>query len=654
MVKKKKKRLARIITKERANAMLNVLRKYTRSIIIYFIPFLIISFVLYFGWSDIRGRQQDWMIKVNKSTVSTAEYHKYYTQLTDYYKKIYQVELTPDLIEKLGIKQQLTDNLINELLLLETAEKADLMVSESELKKTIEEIPGFQKNGKFDDQAYQWLLNQQKITPKEFENDQRKALMLSRIRDLVIDGVKYSEKELQDKFIWENEKVDLEFAEIDPEKFFNVGEPKEEEIKAYYDMHKEEFRVPEKIKISYLKFSPEDFGNKLSVSPEEIDEYYKNFSEEFWEPRKVHARHILINVNQGAKDEDKKEAKKKAEEVLSLIKGGKPFELMALMYSQDQATAKEGGDLGFLPRGQMIKEFDNVAFDLKPGEVSGVVETKFGFHIIKVEETKEERTKPLEEAKEEIREKLIREKTQDFIKKEAYRGYRTLLKTKDLKGCADQEGLRVVESNYFSREESSPIAGDSREFMEEIFGFNPGEIASPKYINESYYIIQLEDKKKSYLPPVGEAKEKIVVVLKKETQKEAAKRKGEEVLKKLIQGSSFSEAATDQEELTIKETGLFTRTNNNIPKIGISPEMMVTAFSLRTEAPFAKEVFEVGGKIYLIKLKTREEAPAQGFLDKKSKEEKRYFYEKMNKYLEAWLKNGRLQATIVFNQRVKL
>ena len=632
--------------------MLSVLRKYSRSIFIYFLPFLIISFVLYFGWAGIRERQESWMVKVNKSTISAAEYRKYYTQLIDYYKKIYQVDLTPDLIEKLGIKQQITDNLINELILLETAEKASLMVPEAELKKTIEAIPGFQKNGKFDDQTYQELLNQNKVTPQEFENDQRKGLMVSRIRDLVIDAVKYSEKELQDKFIWENEKVDLEFAEIAPETFSNVGDPKEEEVKTYYDKHKEEFRVPEKIKISYLEFSPVDFESRTSVSPEEIDEYYKNFSEEFWEPRKVHARHILIKVNPGAKSEEKKEAEKKAEEILSLIKGGKPFERMALMYSQDLVTAKEGGDLRFFPRGQMIKEFDDVAFDLKPGEVSGVVETKFGFHIIKVEEIKEERTKPLEEAKEEIREKLIKEKTQDLIKKEAYRGYRTLLKTKDLKGYADQEGLKVVESNYFSREESPPIAGDSGEFMEEIFGFNPGEIASPKYINESYYIIRLEDKKKSYLPPVGEAKEKIVVILKKETQKEAARRKGEEVLKKLIQGSSFPGAITDQEKLTIKETGLFTRTNNNIPKIGISPEMMVAAFSLRPEAPFAKEIFEVGGKIYLIKLKTKEEVPPQEFLAKKNKIEKKYLYEKMNNYLEDWLKNGRLQANVVFNQRV--
>lgn len=632
--------------------MLSVLRKYARSIFIYFIPFLIISFVLYFGWTDIRARQESWMAKVNKSTISAAEYRKYYTQLIDYYKKIYQVELTPDLIEKLGIKQQITDNLISELLLLETAERASLIVPEAELKKTIEAIPGFQKNGKFDDQAYQELLNQNKVTPQEFEKDQRKGLMVSRIRDLVIDGVKYSEKELQDKFIWENEKVDLEFAEIAPETFFNVSEPKEEEITAYYDKHKEEFRVPEKIKISYIEFSLEDFENKTSVFPEEIDEYYKNFSEEFWEPRKAHARHILIKVNPGSTSEEKKEAEKKAEEILSLIKGGKPFELMALMYSQDQATAKEGGDLGFFPRGQMIKEFDDIVFDLKPGEVSGVVETKFGFHIIKVEEIKEERTKPLEEAKEEIREKLIKEKTQDLIKKEAYRGYRTLLKTKDLKGYAGQEGLKVVESNYFSREESPPIAGDSGEFVEEIFGFNPGEIASPKYINESYYIIRLEDKKKSYLPPAGEAKEKIVVILKKEIQKEAAKRKGEEVLKKLVQGSSFPEVITDQEKLPIKETGLFTRTNNNIPKIGISPEMMVAAFSLRPEAPFAKEVFEVGGKIYLIKLKTREEVPPQEFPDKKSKIEKRYLYEKTNKYLEDWLKNGRLQANVVFNQKL--
>ena len=106
--------MARIITEERTNAMLSVLRKYARSIFIYFIPFLIISFVLYFGWTDIRKRQESWMVKVNKSTISAAEYRKYYTQLVDYYKKIYQVDLTSDLIEKLGINNKsLTTSLTN-------------------------------------------------------------------------------------------------------------------------------------------------------------------------------------------------------------------------------------------------------------------------------------------------------------------------------------------------------------------------------------------------------------------------------------------------------------------------------------------------------------------------------------------------------------
>ncbi len=87
----------------------------------------------------------------------------------------------------------------------------------------------------------------------------------------------------------------MEFAEIDPATFFNVGEPKEEEIKAYYDKHKEEFRVPEKIKISYIEFSPEDFKNKPTVSPEEIDEYSKKFSEEFCgSPGRSMLRHILM------------------------------------------------------------------------------------------------------------------------------------------------------------------------------------------------------------------------------------------------------------------------------------------------------------------------------------------------------------------------
>ncbi|MCX8012324.1 MAG: peptidylprolyl isomerase, partial [Desulfobacterota bacterium] len=361
---------------------------------------------------------------------------------------------------------------------------------------------------------------------------------------------------------------------------------------------------------------------------------------------------ILIKVAPNSPEDEKKKAKKKAEEILAQIKSGKPFELMALTYSQDSATNTKGGDLGFFAPGQMIKEFEQAAFSLKPGEVSGVVETKMGFHIIKVEEVKEEGTRPLEEVKEEIRERLLKERGQERMKNAVYRDYRLLLKTKDIKKFSENQGRSLVETKYFSREDTPFVLGEIGEFKEDIFQANFGEIIPPVYCDGNYYLIKILDKKKSYIPSLEEIKENIVAQLTKESQKKAAKQYGMELLQKIRQQGIDLKEIANQENLVIKETGFFSRMDTYIPKIGVSPEMSAVAFTLKPEAPFPDQIFEVEDKVYLIKLKAKEGATdKEGFWSKKERFVPKYVLEKSNRQFEAWLKNARAQAEIKFNPR---
>ena len=138
--------------------------------------------------------------------------------------------------------------------------------------------------------------------------------------------------------------------------------------------------------------------------------YYDSHQEEFKTPEMVRARHILIRVSPSSTDQEKKKAREKAEEILAKIKKGEDFEKLATQFSEDPGSKQRGGDLGFFPRGRMVKSFEDAAFSLKPGEVSGIVETQFGFHIIKLEEKKEAGVEPFETAREKIRQKLLQEK----------------------------------------------------------------------------------------------------------------------------------------------------------------------------------------------------------------------------------------------------
>jgi len=168
-----------------------------------------------------------------------------------------------------------------------------------------------------------------------------------------------------------------------------------------------EFFLNNLLAYEYLQ---KEVGGKVTVSEEEIKDYYENNKDEFITPEMVKARHILIRTDRNATEMEKKKAKEKAEAILKRIKGGEDFVKLASEFSEDHGSKPRGGDLGFFPRGRMVKPFEDAAFALKPGEVSEVIESPFGYHIIKVEERKEALLEPYEQAKENIREKLLQEK----------------------------------------------------------------------------------------------------------------------------------------------------------------------------------------------------------------------------------------------------
>ena len=158
-----------------------------------------------------------------------------------------------------------------------------------------------------------------------------------------------------------------------------------------------------------------EFIDKVTVSEDEMKSYYDSHKDEFTTPESVHVRHILIKVDKDASEEDKQKAREKAEDLLAKIKAGEDFEKVASEFSDDTTTKSKGGDLGFITKGRVVKQFEDAAFALKPGEVSGVIETAFGYHIIKVDEKKDESIEPYETAKESIKQKLLKERLKSEV-----------------------------------------------------------------------------------------------------------------------------------------------------------------------------------------------------------------------------------------------
>lgn len=635
--------------------VLSILRKKARSTLIYVLFGIItLVFIFYFGWGGIQQKRGAWFVEVNDKQISQTTYSTYYNSLVRLYENIYKDRLTKDMLEQLNLKQKALDSLVANTLFLEAANNLNLSVPEGALRASIQEVAAFRVDGKFDLTTYRNILKLNKMKPQDFEDNQKEELKISWIRNLVRDAAKTSDHEAWQRFMRENEKINLEYVEIDPDATGSDVVVADEEIADYYKKNTEEFRVPEKIKMSYLQFPQNDYENQVAVSDEEVGQYYNDFSEEFWQPRRVRARHILIKASPDATEEGRREARGRVEEILGKIKGGAAFEDLAKQHSQDTATAEKGGDLGYFSRGQMVKSFEEAAFSLGAGETSGVVETKFGFHIIRVDDTQEEGAKPLDSVRETIVRRIVDEKTKELIKKEAYRAYRTLLKSKNFEEYAKTAAVQVHETEYFSQAEGSPLLAGTEGLLREAFSLNPGELLYPFVVGKTYYVAKLVDKEGSRLPELAEAREAIVSILEKRLRREAAKTKAEDLLKKVKAGRTLEDVVAE-EHLPIKETGSFARGASTLPALARSvPGIVARAFGLSAESPYPDEIFEGKRLLYLIRLKSKESASEEEFREKKKTLAKDYVLEKREVYSEEWLRQVRSRSNIVYNPDITL
>ena len=191
------------------------------------------------------------------------------------------------------------------------------------------------------------------------------------------------------------------------------GFDKKPEVKKQLELFTDNFLVNE--------FLRREVVQKITVSEDEMKSYYDSHKNEFKTPEMVRTRHILIEATPLSSEEEKKKAREKAEGILKRIKDGEDFAGLASNFSDDKGSQQKGGDLGLFPRGAMVKPFEDAAFALKPGEISGIVETQFGYHIIKVEERKDPSVEPFEAVKERINQKLLQEsiksKVTEFVEK---------------------------------------------------------------------------------------------------------------------------------------------------------------------------------------------------------------------------------------------
>ncbi len=635
--------------------MLSYMRKNAGSWIIKVLfGIIIIVFVFFYGFSDVRKKEHTIVASVGDHKITMEAYRTAYKNMVQMYSSLYRDQLTDETLEQLGLKQKALDQLITRELLLMEARQRDITVSPEDVRKAIINADMFQEQGAFSKRRYETLLKYYGITAQDYERDKQNELIISLLRSMITGAVTVSDRELFELYRMQNQTVELEYISFDPEETAETSSVTEQETTQYYEQNKETFRVPEQVKVSYIVFDPEQFARRVEVTEEEIKEYYDSLSYEFHEPKKVRARHILLKLDENATDEKEKKVREKALELRDEItQHGKSFSELAKKYSEDSATAENGGDLGFFKRGDMVGAFEKVAFSQEPGTVSQPVRTPYGYHLIKVEEINPARTKPLSDVTEEIADRIKKEKARDRVRREARRAFNRLFKSGELEQYAEKNDLELIRTGFFSYGKGPEDTSQNKTFSKEAFALAAGELAPAFTLGQKYILMKQEQRNPSEIPPIEQVKTAVVSELKKQKRSEAARRKAVDIIESIRSGNMSWEEVSESYSREARKASA-KRMGDYIEGLGSVTELKEAAFD--SEPPrILEKAFDTKHGITIVYVTGKTEPSRIDFekerdsfrktvLQRKKQERFSRFVQELKKEKETWVNNKLFSA----------
>lgn len=517
--------------------------------------------------------------KVNESEISIEEYRVTYDNLTRLYQQIYG-DRFHESVDRTDLERQALRNLIDNRLIWFGATEIGLEVNDDEVAAKITTNPVFHLNGQFSAKQYDFVLQRNHMDRKGFEMGVAQDILVNKVQNLIFSTALIYDDELRDQFTRQNLKATAKVLHFTKDLFQDQEIPYESpELKEYYEEHKEDFRTKPQYKYRYLHFDPKNYVDTIEILDEEVEDYYDLHYEEFHTEEQVRASHILIRSAKEDPEEKQVEARRRAEEVLSKAKAGEDFSQLVKAYSEDTGSVARGGDLGFFGRGQMVPEFEDQAFSMEPGEISDLVQTNFGFHIIKATERKADETQPLEQARNEIISKIRLTRSDSYAFDMADRTYEDFFQVGSVDELVEQDKLKIHETKYFDFDRTPAEIGFSKELKEFLDQTPKEELSSPIKTFNGYFLLSFQNEKEAYIPEFEAVEADVKQALLNEKRDRLAKTKASETLVRLRDGMSIADAAIEN-KLEILETKEFTKTSIYIPKLGRTEHFAVEAFKL--------------------------------------------------------------------------
>jgi peptidyl-prolyl cis-trans isomerase D len=540
---------------------------------------VILAFVILYIPSFLgpgRAGNNDVVASVEGREITVGRFRQAYQRQMQAYRAQFGGNVDEKMLKQLGIDQRIVQQMIEEETALAEASRLGISATDEEVRARIATMPGLLENGQFiGEQRYRQMLEMQNppMTPGEFEEQIRRGVTLQKLQAALTHWITVDDKDLESQFKRRNEKVKLAVVSFPADKFREGLEATDAELSAYYEAHKNELKIPEKRKVKYALVDMQAIRDRIQISPQDIQRSYEDNLQQYSTPEQVRASHILLKTE----GKDDAAVKKQAEELLAKVKAGADFAQLATKYSEDDASKLKGGDLDFFPKGQMVPEFDKVAFSMKPGDISDLVKTQYGYHIIKVTDKKAASTKPLEEVRAQIEDQLKWERAQAEAQRIADEVAPKLKTPADLDSVAKGRGLKVGESGLFSKDEPIGGLGVAPAVAERAFELKEGEVSEPIRTPQGFAFVTVTGRQDSYVPKLDEVKARVRDEVLKKKAVDVARQRAATIGAQMKSGD-FN-AAAKAAGLEVKTTEFIAR-GAPIGDAGASPAIDAVAFTL--------------------------------------------------------------------------
>jgi peptidyl-prolyl cis-trans isomerase D len=640
--------------------MLEVFRSRRNSYFVIIIFAIIILGFVFFGVTPSSKQNVDEasqvVATVNGSAITSGEYTNIYRRQLDYYKNIFKDRLDDELLATLNLREKAMESLIERRLVFQEAKNRRLKASKEEVQARIRQYPVFKKDGAFDEATYFAILQQNHLKPTEFEESISTEIIIGKMQQDVVAKVDISNDEAREAFVKENKQIKLEYVKIAPKSFEGKVKISEETARAFLKDNGALFMAPTKIKVFYAYVDKNQFAAKAKVSEDELKAFYEKRKFTYTTPKEVRASHILIGLDKNIKDKvkAKADARKRTEKVLAELRGGAAFAGLAAKYSIDKTSARMGGDLDYFSRGTMVTAFENAAFSLKKGGVSDVVETNFGFHIIKVTGIKGGTTRSFKDARAEIKTNITRRRAEEMARArmvELHKTFKTEGATiETIKKAAQERALKTSQTAFFTESDVKVELVKQDKLRNTAFALPASGVSGIIYMPKGFYILKVVERVDSHVSSYEDVATRISKTLIREESLAMASKKAIELravaasgknFKRLMRKAGFKTASTDY----------FSSLSGFISGIGIFVGDRMDLFEME-KGDVYKDAIEHGRSFYVLKTTGVKAADMSSFEPGRLELRRRLLEKKKQDTYEAWMEELRSKAEITINEEL--